>query len=144
MRLRSQARRMAMQYLYQMDLTKGDCETPETFLRGQSSDESIRRFALSLVLGVHERLDPLNEMLRRTAQNYALERIGAVERNILRLGAGEMLMKSTPPKVIIDEMVELAKQFGGKDSGSFVNGILDRLMRECGTTPDAPAPDATA
>lgn len=133
MRPRSMARRLALQYLFQMDLTRGSCEAPDEFLRAQSNNGDIRIFAAQLIQGVRDQLAEIDAHLRVMAQNYTLERIGAVERNILRLGAGEMRMGQTPPKVIIDELVELAKQFGGKDSGGFVNGILDRLMREHGT-----------
>ena len=74
----------------------------------------------------------LDERIEQTAANWSLHRMAATDRNVLRLGAYEILHTDTPPRVAIDEAVELAKRFGAAQSAQFVNGILDQLMHEQG------------
>jgi len=81
------------------------------------------------VLGARDRLDPA---LERAADRWRLERVAVVDRNLLRLAAHELAAGVTPPKVVIDEAVRLARWFGGPKSPAFVNGILDRLARDLG------------
>jgi N utilization substance protein B len=69
-------------------------------------------------------------MLAERADNWSLERMAVIDRNILRMGAYEILLTETPPRVVINEAVELAKRFGTKQSAKFVNGVLDRFLQE--------------
>ena len=85
-------------------------------------------FARSLVSGVRRNRTELDELLGKTADNWGLDRMAATDRNILRIGAFELLYTETPGAVIINEAVELAKRFGTANSAQFVNGILDRLL----------------
>jgi len=87
-------------------------------------------FALSLLDGVREHRAELDQVLAAKADNWSVERMAAVDRNILRLGAYEILYTDTPGRVAINEAVELAKTFGAQQSAPFVNGILDRVLRE--------------
>jgi N utilization substance protein B len=84
--------------------------------------------ARSLVSGVRRNRGELDELLGKTAENWTLARMAATDRNVLRLGAYEILFADTPDRVAINEAVELAKRFGSKHSAQFVNGILDRFL----------------
>lgn len=127
-RPRSLARRLAMQYLFMADLQGfSEVESPEVFLREHAPDEAVFSFALELVQSVLAHREALDRRIREVAEHWDLSRIAAVERNILRLACGELEKGETPPRVVLDEAITLAKIFGGKDSGSFVNGVLERL-----------------
>jgi len=144
MSARSRARQVVLQLLYQDDLNPEIAPTAITqFLRKElNRNASLMAFALSLLDGVREHRAELDQVLAGKAENWSLERMGAVDRNILRLGAYEILYAGTPGQVVINEAVELAKQFGAQQSASFVNGILDRVMHQGrqgetkGTSPD--------
>ena len=84
----------------------------------------------SLVSGVRSHCKELDKLIEQAAENWSLKRMAATDRNILRLGAFEILHTDTPDRVAIDEAVELAKRFGSAQSAQFVNGILDKLMHE--------------
>jgi transcription antitermination factor NusB len=88
-------------------------------------------YAQELVRGAVEHLDKIDELIRSQADNWRLERMPAVDRNILRLAIYEMLFeKDTPKLVVLDEAIELAKKFGSEQSGRFVNGLLDGLLKQ--------------
>ena len=90
--------------------------------------KSLLSFSKHLVLGVCENKEALDRLISRSSKHWRLERMSRVDRTILRLGAFEILaMKDIPPKVSIDEAVELGKKYGTEDSGSFINGILDNI-----------------
>ena len=88
--------------------------------------------ALTLATDVVRRQAELDGRIQQAAQKWRLERLGAVDRNLLRLAAGELTSGTTPPKVVIDEAVRLARWFGGEQSPAFVNGVLDRIARDAG------------
>ena len=90
--------------------------------------EDLIEFARQLVAGVRRHRQELDQSIEQTAANWSLQRMAATDRNVLRLGAYEILHTDTPPRVAIDEAVELAKRFGSAQSAQFVNGILDKLM----------------
>ena len=91
----------------------------------------IRDFARHLVLGIWTKREELDSLISRSSRNWRLERMSHVDRNVLRLGAFEMLfMKDIPPKVSIDEAVELGKKFGSEESGAFINGVLDNIYNQ--------------
>ncbi len=90
--------------------------------------EELIEFGRSLVAGVRRNRHELDELLERTADNWSLKRMAATDRNVLRLGAYEILYSDTPDRVAINEAVELAKRFGTAHSAHFVNGILDRFL----------------
>ncbi len=154
MRPRSIGRRLAFQYLFMADLQHfADLESPHEFFRVQREavqdnsgaqidkdgdfvfDEPDPRrdeaemFAYSLVASALKNREAIDEKISGAALNWTLARMGVVERNALRLASAEHLMGETPPNVIIDEVVELAKRFGDKDSGAFVNGIADKIVK---------------
>jgi transcription antitermination protein NusB len=128
---RSRARQVALQVLYQDDLNSpGDPAIGETLIAKRLRPEELRDFARSLITGVRQNRPELDGLLEATAEHWALRRMAATDRNILRLAAYELLHTDTPPRVAIDEAVELAKRFGTANSSQFVNGILDRVMHE--------------
>ncbi len=126
---RSRAREVALQVLFQDDLNPGvNPATSDDFLRARLAGEELVEFARSLVAGVRRNRGELDDLLGRTADNWSLERMAATDRNVLRLGAYEILYTATPGRVAINEAVELAKRFGTAHSAQFVNGILDRFL----------------
>lgn len=130
--LRSRARQVALQLLYQDDLNPEVAPTAVAqFLRKSLNRKAAAmEFALSLLDGVREHRTELDQVLAAKADNWSVERMAAVDRNILRLGAYEILYTDTPGRVAVNEAVELAKTFGAQQSAPFVNGILDRVLRE--------------
>jgi transcription antitermination protein NusB len=93
-------------------------------------DPTLVDFTRGLLAGVRRHRTEIDEQIGRAAANWSIERMATADRNLLRLAAYELLFTDTPPKVAIDEAVELAKRFGGAQSASFVNGILDNLMHQ--------------
>ncbi|NMC20321.1 MAG: transcription antitermination factor NusB [Thermogutta sp.] len=128
---RRHARVLVLQLLFQDDLNpRNNPAKGEEMIQNGLRQPDLVRFAKDLLAGVRRNRRELDERLQRVAENWTLDRMAAVDRNVLRLGAYELLYTDTPPSVVIDEAVELAKSFGTEHSGAFVNGILDRLLRE--------------
>ena len=126
---RSRAREVALQVLFQDDLNpKHNPGVADEFLRARLQNEELIEFGRSLVAGVRRNQGELDALLSRTADNWSLGRMAATDRNVLRLGAYEILYTATPGRVAINEAVELAKRFGSAHSAQFVNGILDRFL----------------
>ena len=129
---RTRAREIALQILYQDDLNPSrNLAADELFLKRRLlEDRESIDFASSLISGVRRNRAELDDLLRRRADNWSLERMAATDRNLLRLSAFEILYTETPGRVIINEAVEIAKRFGSKTSPQFVNGVLDRVLKE--------------
>ncbi len=129
---RSRAREVVLQVLYQDDLNpERDMHPSDMFLRQRLHHQhDLIEFAQSLLSGVRRNREELDQILSSRADNWALDRMAATDRNVLRLGAYEILYAETPDRVAINEAVELAKRFGAKQSSQFVNGILDGLLQE--------------
>lgn len=126
---RSRAREAALQMLFQIDLNPD--VTPDVVreqIQERITDEPLARFAWKLFAGVMECRPELDARIEQLAVNWSLRRMAPTDRNVLRLGAFELLHTNTPPRVVVDEALELAKRFGSAQSSQFVNGILDRLM----------------
>jgi len=108
-------------------------------ISAELDDKEMRDFAWLLVSGVLEQRQDLDNRIQEVAQNWSLNRMAPTDRNVLRLGAYELIYTDTHYKIVIDEAVELARRFGNKNSGPFVNGILDKLVPE--NKRDESAPD---
>lgn len=121
---------MALQILFYMEFAEGETgELFDIFCNNFNPAKSIRAFSKKLVCGVHENNKFLDEIIRKSSKNWRLERMSVVDRSILRLGAYEILfMDETPPKVSIDEAIELGKKYGAEESSAFINGILDNIF----------------
>lgn len=126
---RHKAREVALQMLYQKDLNP-DATSDEIREQVQEelTDEPLSRFAWSLFMGVMESRSAIDKQVNAVAANWSVSRMPATDRNVIRMGAFELLYTDTPAGVVIDEALELAKSFGGANSVAFVNGILDRLI----------------
>jgi transcription antitermination protein NusB len=126
---RSRAREVALQVLCQDDLNPSmNPGVADEFLQSRLRLEDLIEFGRSLVAGVRRNRSELDALLTRTAEHWSLERMATTDRNVLRLGAYEILYADTPDRVAINEAVELAKRFGTAQSAQFVNGILDRFL----------------
>lgn len=126
---RSRAREVAFQVLYQDDLNpRNNPAVGDQLIRRRLRVDDLVAFAQSLVAGVRQHRDEVDAMLEQTAANWSVKRMAATDRNVLRLGAYEIMHCDTPGRVAIDEAVELAKRFGSAQSAQFVNGILDKVM----------------
>jgi N utilization substance protein B len=126
---RSRAREVALQVLYQDDVNPGvDALVIDEFVQARLRNDELIGLTRSLVAGVRRNRSELDALLAKTADNWSLERMAATDRNVLRLGAYEILFTETPDRVAINEAVELAKRFGTNHSAQFVNGILDRFL----------------
>ena len=134
MRVETRARARALQALYAWEMRGGDDLMK---LAAQVWDDLAvspdeRKFASALVRAVAAHLADLDSGLSEVTTNWRLERIGAIERSVLRLGAGELGSNQTPPRVVIKEAVRLAERFGSEESARFVNGVLDAYARRTG------------
>jgi transcription antitermination factor NusB len=130
MRKRTQGRELALQLLYQVDLlTKLAADEQERFLAEHAEGPEVREFARSLVSGVAEHRAEIDTEIEEVAKNWELGRMAIIDRNILRMGVLELCYRSEdiPPKVAINEAVDLAKKYSTKNSSGFVNGILDKI-----------------
>ena len=128
---RSRAREAALKALYQLDITGDDPEQGlRIFFRHHKIPLNSQPFVNQLVQGTREHLEEIDRIVGLHATNWTLNRMAIVDRNVLRLGAYELLFVSeTPPKVVINEAVDLAKRFGTAESGKFVNGVLDSIHK---------------
>jgi len=121
-----------LKMLYQMELNGGDAETA---LRGFCEifpyQKEIVDYSRFLLVGIAKELQYLDQCIEKASEHWKLSRFTYVDKNILRIGAYEMLYSpDVPPKVAIDEAIELGKKFGSEDSKDFINGILDRILRD--------------
>jgi N utilization substance protein B len=128
--LRTKAREFAMQMLFQWDMSQQDPAKLEVkFWRGAKGADATRVFANRLFEGAAKEVIVLDEIIVRHAENWRFERLAAIDRAILRLAIHELRATDTPPKVVLNEAIELAKKFSSEDSGPFVNGILDAFRK---------------
>ena len=130
---RRKAREVALQFLYQLDL-QGDSDPAvhaAEFWPHHPLDDEAREFADGLVRGAMATHAKIDDVITRFAEHWDLDRMSVVDRNILRLAVYELGWRTeTPPKVVINEAIEIAKKFGTRESSRFINGILDRVHRE--------------
>ena len=129
---RSRAREIVLQVLYQLDLNSDrQPALDEEFIRGRlKHNVELVKFAMSLLQGVLRNMGELDAMLSERADNWSLDRMAVTDRNVLRIGAYEILYTDTPGRVAINEAVDLARRFGSAQSSQFVNGVLDRFLKD--------------
>ncbi|NLT94558.1 MAG: transcription antitermination factor NusB [Clostridia bacterium] len=127
---RRQIREIAFQIIYQIDVGKNDVET-SLLQRIEENDmnEKDQAFCRRLVTGTIEKLSEIDRLIEKYALEWKVDRMLSVDRNILRLAIFEMkFLTETPPKVALNEAIELAKKYGSEESPKFINGILDRII----------------
>jgi N utilization substance protein B len=133
---RHRAREAALQMLYQSEI--GRAGVPETILTfwpandpAGDVDEALRTFANRLVKETSSRVAEIDRLIAAHAHNWRLERMAVIDRLVLRLAIAELLTDhGTPPKVVINEAIELARTFSGEESVPFVNGVLDAVRKD--------------
>ncbi len=129
---RRKSRELALQALYQMELAGDRAEEAIYDLRQRCpGDEEAAEFSARLIRAVAEHRQEIDRLAGQAAQNWRLDRMAVVDRNLIRLGAAQLLYlrDQVPPKVAIDESIELAKRYGDQESGRFVNGVLDSIYK---------------
>ena len=131
MRVESRARARVLQALYAWDVRGSQklSETAERIWDDLHVAPTERKLAARLVEQLEASQADLDDQLRAVTSNWRLERLGAIERSVLRLGAAELIRRETPPRVAIHESVRLAERYGSQASAHFVNGVLDALAR---------------
>ncbi|HMP88638.1 MAG TPA: transcription antitermination factor NusB [Kiritimatiellia bacterium] len=131
---RHESRMWAVQFLFQRDFNHGDiAEALDDFWLERKAGPALRKFAEELIHGVEAHKTEIDELIQKYAEHWNVSRMGAVDRNVMRVAIYEMLHRTDiPPVVSINEAVELAKELSGDDSGKFVNGILDRASKSAG------------
>ncbi len=153
---RRRARELALKVLYRADLTHEEtdsslCSVLKLLSLGEPGQEAVsdpeggapsqesRKFASELVQGVRKHLDEIDQVLMKMAQNWRVDRMTTVDRNILRLAIYELLFcPEIPVRVSINEAIELGKRFGSADSPAFINGILDKVLNLKDCRPGSP------
>ena len=139
---RRKSREFALQVLYQLNITKQEAtaaftQFEEHFLPDGVAEDFVKR----LVHGVLEHRPELDRLIEQYSEHWRIDRIDMIDRNILRMALFELLYcEEIPPKVTINEAIDLGKRFGSEDSGSFINGILDRVQNEVVKKPVEPKP----
>lgn len=134
MRVESRGRARALQALYAWDIRPGEdlAKVADRVWFDLAVSPEEREFADGIVKTYLKTQRELDEALVDVTDNWRLERIGAIERSVLRLGAAEIEQRETPPRVVIQEAVRLAERFGSSSSARFVNGVLDAYARRAG------------
>ena len=133
---RRSARELALKFLYQAEFNSDSPDSElDPFLERANVSEEIQNFTQTLIenLLIHEK--EVDDLLKKISSKWAPDRMAVIDKNILRLGICELLFDpTTPPKVVINEAVEIAKKFGTEESPDFINGILDKIFRDSRVT----------
>lgn len=146
---RTRGREIALQVLYMQEQNQQiDAREVRQFIQRRLGDAKLIAFAEALVEGVRRHQAHLDALISEAAENWRIDRMAAIDRNILRIGAFEMLQcPEVPMKVAINEALELAKRYSTAQSSRFVNGVLDRLQTASPAAPEggtSPLPDPDA
>ncbi len=129
MRRRTRAREIAVQFLYQLDL-RGDeaLDSLHEYVESETTDKEMRDFAIRLIQGSRRHQEETDSRLKEVTRNWDLSRMATLDRNVLRMAVFELLhCPDIPPKVTINEAIEIGKKYSTANSGAFINGILDRV-----------------
>lgn len=130
---RRTAREFALQILYRLDMGQESLAEKilEEFWETNLTSDDVKEYTDSLVKGTKENQSEIDRIIADSAENWTLDRMASVDRNILRFSTYELLKRNEiPSSVIINEAIEIAKKYGTEESGSFINGILDRVAKE--------------
>jgi transcription antitermination protein NusB len=138
---RRKARELALQMLFQWEVGKHQpAEVLSTFLREQTLDPEVERFARGLFEGTVAEVSALDVRIREQSRNWRPERMAAVDRNVLRVALYELLNSDTPPAVVINEALEIVRRFSGGEGVEFVNGVLDGIRKTLPVSDPPPEP----
>ena len=144
---RRQSRRSALQVLYAADLgdalAEGEVDAVFEGVAGHFElSAGGREFAKALVSGTVAHRDFIDSLITRHARNWRVDRMAVVDRNVLRFASYELAFSDAPDRVVLDEAIEIAQEFGSARSGAFVNGVLDAMARGLQSAPDPIDPQA--
>ncbi len=130
---RRRSREYALQVLFQLELAGGELtgEVWDEFWEGLDEDDEVKTFTLALVEDTKSHITELDEIIKNAAQHWSLERMAAIDRNILREATYELHFRpDIPDSVAINEAIEIAKKYSTQESASFINGILDKISHQ--------------
>jgi N utilization substance protein B len=128
---RRKSRESALQFLYQWDITHQDARKDFDHFKEHFLNEGGDLFFERVVQGVLSHGQEIDQLIEQYSENWRLDRIASIDRTILRMAIFELLYcEEIPPKVILNEAVDLGKHYGSENSGGFINGILDRILNE--------------
>jgi transcription antitermination protein NusB len=134
MSLRRKSREFALQMLFEWDITQENpAQVERLFWKTARGADTTRKFANQLFEGALSQAPSADELVRKLSENWRLERLSVVDRSILRLAIYELRSGTAPPRVVIDEALELAKVFSSAEAPAFLNGILDAAYKRLGT-----------
>ncbi|MEZ6005010.1 MAG: transcription antitermination factor NusB [Planctomycetota bacterium] len=135
---RTRARELCLQFLYQFDLLgEAALDDLSAFLREEEADKDTRSYAEEMILAICKQRDAIDGRIQQVAQNWQIHRMAVIDRNVLRLATYELVLRDDiPPKVAINEAIELGKRFSTSNSGAFINGILDKIKSGLGRAAD--------
>jgi N utilization substance protein B len=138
MSLRHKSRECALQMMFQWEIGRQDpARIEDGFWRIAKGEKITKEFANALFEGAVADASKLDELVAAKTENWRPERLAVIDRAILRLAAYELCHSKTPPKVVLNESIELAKKFSSEDAAGFVNGVLDALLRSLPKEPKA-------
>ncbi len=126
-----------MQILFQLELTGGELndELLNEFWEDNDEDEDVKAFTSNIVKTTRENLNTIDEIIKKAAKHWSLERMAIIDKNILRAATYELFYRTDiPPSVVINEAIEIAKKYSTEDSASFINGVLDKIKHEISTS----------
>lgn len=131
MGFRRKSRELALQMLFQLDVNKDGPNWRKQFWELHPAPPGIKNFSEQLVDGVLEHQEEIDRLIQKHALNWTLSRMSIIDRNILRCAVYELLrLSDIPAKVTMNEAIEIAKRYSDEESGAFVNGILDHIVKE--------------
>jgi N utilization substance protein B len=134
MNRRRRARELTLQMLFQHEFTgeRTDFKAVEDLNPSKKEDAEVRKFSEELVRGTLMHLDEIDQKIRQAAAHWKMDRMASVDRNIMRSAVYEILYRNDiPPAVTINEALEIAKKYSSAEAVSFINGLLDRIARDC-------------
>ncbi len=132
MRKRTKAREIVLKMLYAWNINGGSLrESYEEYWASNKAEElKITTYVGSLIAGISDNIEALDAMISKCAKNWKIERMAVIDRNVLRMASFElMFLPDVPPKVAINEAIDIVKKYGNDKSGKFVNGILDKVNK---------------
>ena len=140
---RRYSRELVIQFLYLTEMNVGEIANQlKSFWENNScQEEDVQSFTEDILKDIFDHKEEIDVQLEKYSDNWTLSRMAVIDRNLLRMAASELMYsKTVPPKVAIDEAVEIAKKYGTADSPNFINGVLDRILKEL--RPDVPLKSA--
>ena len=129
---RRRGRELALQALYQFEVSGESVGALKAFFEQTDAGERAKAFANELLAGVRERQEQIDQLIAGASEHWRFERLSRVDLNVLRIASYELLAHNAPTNVVLDEAIEIARRFGTEESATFVNGILDQIAGQLG------------